>query len=84
VSNGRAGLAIIDLQGKAKWRKWIGSLEAYPPPPAVAPDGTLAFARYDDENEKATSIWVMNPGRSQPVKLVANAHQPAWVPGTHT
>ena len=32
VGNGRAGLAIIDLQGKAKWRKWIGSLEAYPPP----------------------------------------------------
>jgi hypothetical protein len=81
VGNGGAGLAVIDLHGRVRWRLRDDAVEAYSPPPAVAPDGTLAFARYDGEEEEATSIWVVPPHSAHATKLVANAHQPAWVPG---
>jgi hypothetical protein len=81
VGNAGAGLAIIDLHGRVRWRLRDDALETYSPPPAVAPDGTLAFARYDKVGEEATSVWVVSPPGAHATKLVANAHQPAWVPG---
>lgn len=82
LGNASAGIATIDLHGTVLSKQRIDRLEDYPPPPAVAPDGRLAFARYDREGGGTTSIWVKDPWLSAHVltKVVRNGHQPSWAP----
>jgi hypothetical protein len=71
-------IAAIDRSGHELWHRTIAGLAEYAHPPAVSRRGAIAFEYRDSDRAE---IWVLERGGETQRRIIADASQPAWVPG---